>query len=662
MIRFFIVIFLTLTALLSQERGLFVEETAKIFDFKLSVYEDTSAAMSFEQIRDSKNFTPSHNRISLGYTKSAYWFKFKIKNTSDKKLEYTLLATELIADTLDCYIVSKNAEVMEYKSGLGYINSDGLVLNSMHKFPFSLNAFEEKEIYVRETSLYPLYTSLYIFDKDSLSEYTLSYEKLYSLYFGGIIALILFNLFLYFSTKDRSYFLYVMYVSSFMVWQLSLNGFPPFESYTKVGLAYINGLFVPMFIAFLFLFSREILDMKQVNLKLDKIMKYIAFLFFTLAIFTQIELYSSYIVLNYAATIAFPLLVYFGYRSYLAGNKVAIFYLTAQVFFLLFSTVYSLMTEGYIEYNLFTRHGIVIGSSIEIILFSLALGYRLKLLEDEKMQIINQTNVELDKKVQERTSELEDYQLNLEKKVEQELKKSRDKDKMIFQQNKLVSMGEMIENIAHQWRQPLSQVNSAVFFLDSEISKVEMPNKSIVVEKLDEIERTTHYMSGTIDDFRSFFDRNKEGEEFYVKSSIYNSLSILEGSLLYNNIETELNLDKEIKLDGYINELQQVLLILLNNAKDAFILQKKENAKIIITMKRIEEYVEIKVSDNAGGIEEDILEKIFDAYFTTKLKTQGTGLGLNIAKIIIEEHFLGRLSVQNDKDGVCFTIRLPLIV
>ena len=234
------------------------------------------------------------------------------------------------------------------------------------------------------------------------------------------------------------------------------------------------------------------------------------------------------------------------------------------------------------------------------------------------------------------------------------------KNRLMQEQAKMASMGMMIENIAHQWRQPLSQINSIICIIDIEMSK-ENTNNHQVFERLDEIERMTKYMSDTIEDFRRFFDSNKNREKFYIKDSVLNSISILKGSLKYNNIEIELDIDNNITIDGYVHELQQVMLILLNNAKDAFSVQNKKDAKILIRTRKLEKDIEISVCDNAGGIAEDIINRIFELYFTTKLENQGSGLGLNIAKTIIEEHFYGGLSVVNSEDGACFKIILPLI-
>ncbi len=238
------------------------------------------------------------------------------------------------------------------------------------------------------------------------------------------------------------------------------------------------------------------------------------------------------------------------------------------------------------------------------------------------------------------------------------VKQSHIQNKLMLEQAKMASMGMMIENIAHQWRQPLAQVNSAILVIDSEVYDSDTPN-NLVLEKLTEIERMTKYMSDTIEDFRCFFDKNKKSEHFFLKDSVMNSISILKGFMKQNKIEIELDIDSDITINGFINEFQQVILILLNNAKDAFVTQNKKDAKIFISIKILEKDIKIDICDNAGGIPEDIIDKIFELYFTTKFKSQGSGLGLNIAKTIIEEHFYGNLNIVNTDDGACFKITLP---
>ena len=246
---------------------------------------------------------------------------------------------------------------------------------------------------------------------------------------------------------------------------------------------------------------------------------------------------------------------------------------------------------------------------------------------------------------------------DFQRKIDEEIYKSREKDKVLFHQSKLVSMGEMLENIAHQWRQPLSQINSAVFVIDDTLHQNGCKDLKIE-EKLSEIESLTTYMSKTIDDFKNFFDKHKKKEVFSLKEVIEKSIFILKGSLKSHNIEIDIDLDDEFKSYGYPSELQQVIVSILNNAKEAFVNKKVSYPKIYVRVDRIDEYNHIYICDNAGGIDIAIIDKIFEPYFTTKYKSQGTGLGLYISKLIIEGSLGGELGVKNVVDGACFHISI----
>jgi len=253
--------------------------------------------------------------------------------------------------------------------------------------------------------------------------------------------------------------------------------------------------------------------------------------------------------------------------------------------------------------------------------------------------------------------QIEKINKELKHRVALELKKSSDKDKMIFHQSKLISMGEMIENIAHQWRQPLSQINSIVLVLDDLLVENNVRD-SRVEQRLIEIEELTIYMSKTITDFRNFYDSDKEKEIFFLGNIVNDALNIIKGTLEYHHIKVLREFDEKFKCYSHSNELQQVLVIILNNAKDALVLHDIKDAKIMISIIRDAGYYCIEVSDNAGGIRSDIQERIFEPYVTTKYKSQGTGLGLYIAKTIVEKSLEGELSMQNIENGTCFKIKL----
>jgi len=259
--------------------------------------------------------------------------------------------------------------------------------------------------------------------------------------------------------------------------------------------------------------------------------------------------------------------------------------------------------------------------------------------------------------LEESKNEIIEINQNLQLKVDEELKKSRDKDKMIFHQNKMSSMGEMIGNIAHQWKQPLAQVNSIVLLLDDILYTKKIQDDAIE-EKLLEIESLTIYMSRTIDDFKNFYSQDKHKEEFILQDLIEKSIFIVQGVLDSHNIKIILNLGEKSLYTGHKNELQQVLVVLLNNAKDALVFKDILNPTIKIECKKSGDAYCIEVCDNAGGVNDAIIEKIFEPYFSTKHKKQGVGLGLYISKKIIEDSLDGELSVQNSEHGACFKINL----
>jgi len=238
-----------------------------------------------------------------------------------------------------------------------------------------------------------------------------------------------------------------------------------------------------------------------------------------------------------------------------------------------------------------------------------------------------------------------------------DLTELRQQNSHLIQQSKMAAMGEMIENIAHQWRQPLSQVNSAVLLVDGLLEKKDVHDEQIEA-KLSEIEELTKYMSTTINDFKDFFVQEKKIVSFMLSDVVKKSIGIANSTLQKSHIEIKLMVENETILNGYPNELQQVVLVLINNAKDALIGRNTVAPKITIIIVKNDERVSVTVCDNAGGIEDDIINKVFDPYFTTKHQTQGTGLGLYISKMIIQDSMHGTLEVQNRDEGACFTVML----
>jgi signal transduction histidine kinase len=232
-------------------------------------------------------------------------------------------------------------------------------------------------------------------------------------------------------------------------------------------------------------------------------------------------------------------------------------------------------------------------------------------------------------------------------------------EKLLIRQSKLASMGEMITLIAHQWRQPLSVVNGIVLNIDVDHRK-KILDETRLNEHLNKIEETTAYLSKTINDFTDFFSKNKGKEAFYLADLIEQSLQ-LTGVANQKDVEIVYRRKVSTKLMGHRSELIQSILIILNNAIYATLknLSHVKKASIIIDADLVNENLVISIADNGGGIEEKDLKQLFDPYYTTKDKTHGTGLGLYILKLIVEDSMNGRVYASNSKEGAVFTIQIP---
>ena len=221
------------------------------------------------------------------------------------------------------------------------------------------------------------------------------------------------------------------------------------------------------------------------------------------------------------------------------------------------------------------------------------------------------------------------------------------KDNLLFQQSKMASMGEMIGNIAHQWRQPLSIISTCASGVKFEKEFAVLSDERLN-ESMDMIVTNAQYLSRTIDDFRNFFKSDKKLERFVVSEVIAKALDLLHSSLKTHEIEV-INkcAGNKYELEGYSNEFIQVLINIINNSKDAFISNNIENRHIEIEEIDEKNIYKLNIKDNAGGIPSNIKDKIFDPYFTTKHKSKGTGIGLYMSHQIIVDHMKGDLLVKN---------------
>lgn len=270
-------------------------------------------------------------------------------------------------------------------------------------------------------------------------------------------------------------------------------------------------------------------------------------------------------------------------------------------------------------------------------------------------------------KVDSKEKELRILNASLEEKIKRAVQENQEKDKMLQDQSRLALMGEMISMIAHQWRQPLSAISAASFGIQLKANSPkldfsEQKDREIFLqfldETLDKIAENTQFLSTTIDDFRTFFQSDKKKQISTLEIPLRRALHIVQASLESKEImiEVDINTDDEILM--YQNEFMQVILNLIKNAEDVLVHNKVKEPKIKIKIYKESHYYIFELLDNGGGINDDIRDKIFNPYFSTKMEKDGTGLGLYMSKVMIEEHHNGILEVYNKDDGACFKIKL----
>jgi signal transduction histidine kinase len=313
------------------------------------------------------------------------------------------------------------------------------------------------------------------------------------------------------------------------------------------------------------------------------------------------------------------------YSHFWLKNPYAKFFALAWGSLLMGIFIIHFRNMGLLSVNTFTSYSPLIGAFIELTLLSIALAYRYNI---QKQQMIQ-------------------------------------KDHMLYKQSRFANMGEMIANIAHQWRQPINRVNLSLEVIEDILKEKNICNKSgkvmlyenkMIDKKIKNSKKNIQYMSQTIDDFSNFFHPNKIKNRFKIDNIIKRSLKLIESRL--ETVTIHKFLDNKIELYGFENEFVQVLLVLLNNSVDNFEIMDKKQRDIYIETKIDNDNIILNVSDNGGGILDENIDKIFDPYFTTKFKSQGTGLGLYMAKMLIEDSMNGILEVVSDNIGATFQIIL----
>ncbi len=413
--------------------------------------------------------------------------------------------------------------------------------------------------------------------------------------FGLIFMAAIYNGALYLYNREKS-FLYYMLMQFLMlgilVYQTDIPNIYVMGDIEDEEIAiFFYFVLVEVATVFILLFVRSFLETKKYLLKQDKILGY-------MMIFVIIDLVLFFI----------PIMLIFQLYSFLLLYVIWVAWLryrqgyTPALFFMLgwFALMLGVFVSDFFDEKYFVFEPILMGSTIEALFLAIAISYKMKTLKEEKEE----------------------------------------QKELLVHQSKLASMGEMLGNIAHQWRQPLSRLGYILMNIESK------DKEHHHTQKLQEASDQLEFMSQTIDDFRDFFKPDKEKESFSLAYETQKVITLLE----LREVEVELNVIEDTNILNYKNEYKQVMLSLLTNAKEVLQERAIPSPKIVITIDK----AKVTVSDNAGGIKEKEMQKIFEPYFTTK--QQGSGIGLYMSKVIVEKKMGGRIEVKNSTVGAVFSL------
>ena len=565
---------------------------------------------------------------SLENLDKAYWAKLSLVNSTNKPKHYYLKSENQFTYYIEFFMVKNSKIVAEQKDGV-IVKEKARLFNSNHMiFPVTLAPFESMEVYFKILNYNKIDIDFRLLTQEYLLDFYQTYNIIEGIFFGGMLLLFLYHLFLYFLLKSREYLYYLIYTFWVTMYFMGFFGFMEryFPDYMFLFQISAGSFFIAMV-----LFIQRILNLKEQLPRIHKILNIFMVVFslstvlYVIFLEAKMFLYTQIIFDLFFLTLPFYIFLIIGSTYYLAFYKeshIAKVYALIWTLVAFAGLILPIVYLNILELDFPIDYIFQFVMLFEVLGFSFILAYKIKEMENEKLE----------------------------------------QQKLLVQQSRLASMGEMISTIAGQWKKPLSEINGIVLDVD-----IDYREKQLTQERLDEhlndIEEVTGYLSKTIHDFMNFFNHNKTLEHFYLSTILEQSRHLskldndhLNSLLLFGtehaNSKEFLYKFKEIEMIGYPSELIQALLIVMNNVAEASLKQAKR-AQLLIDISMMDDKVKIRIEDNLGGIDEGILENVFMHNFST------SGLGLYILKIIIEQNMKGKVELVNGKAGLICTLTIP---
>lgn len=695
-----IIIFILGLSLLSKGSNTitFIDETQLLdISSSLLIFEDKTKTLDFDEIL-SREFIETKSLVpNLGISRSNFWVKIPITNNSEENSLLLELSLSII-DSIEFYEPIGNGLFITIKTGDHYHFYERKYKDPNYLFDLNIKKGETKIFYLKVNSNEAIQLPVKIGSKTEIYSQIKNRDILSGIYFGIMLVMILYNLFIYFTVRDKSYLYYVIYITCMLLTQASLQGYSfqylwpnnlVFTKYSLIILPSLSGI-TGMYFMNIFLTTKKY-SKRLFNISIFLLFPYL--FAFILSFINIFDLSQIIIQLNSAIISLYMLII--PIIIYRKGYKPAKYFIAAWSVFLLGVFIFIFKDLEILPFNNFTRYTMQIGSCIETILLSFALAARINdykkekeesqrqtfLALEEKEQLVREQNITLEIKVKERTQEL-NKTLNHLKETQTQL----------VDAEKMASLGVLTAGIAHEINNPINFVSSNIPPLRQDINDLntiinkyeelndssDFNNKLIEIEKLkkeldynylkDELNTIVNGIengaSRTAEIVKSLknFSRLDEDDLIFanINEGITSTLTLLKSKL--PNIEIIKKLAPLPKIECYPGKLNQVFMNILSNAIHAVEHHptRVEKGRIEITTIDGTDFIKIIIADNGIGIKKEVKNKIFDPFFTTKEVGEGTGLGLSIVYRIIESHH-GKIEVNSEiNEGTTFAITLPI--
>ena len=671
---------------------------------KIEVLEDPKGEFSADSLFEAKGFTPSAITVpNLGFTDSYFWLRVTIENRTER--EHLLLELGYpITDIVDFYYL-EDGKIRSRHYGQYKNFSERKYDHQNYIFDLSIPQGSQETILLRVKSGEQILVPLTLGTEQRIFERHLVRDLISGIYFGIILVMAFYNLFVFISTRDLSYLYYILYIVFVGLVQANFQGYTFKYLWPNNNWMAINDVYIISALSGIFgmIFTKEFVKTDQFAVRLNKGFYLLIGLYVVALTFTTAKEYTiGFILLNATAMMVSLYMIYAGYIVSRKGYRPARFFLWAQTIFLVGVVIFVLRNFGLLPYNNFTYYILQIGSGIEVIVLSIALADRINILTQEKEasqaealavskeneRIIKEQNIVLENTVEERTTELRKTNEDLN----EAMKNLKETQSQLVSAEKMASLGQLTAGIAHEINNPINFVTSSVKPLRQNISEVililrkyeELNGNTSIQEKLAEIdalkdELEMNFLLEEINDIIESIDEGAQRtaeivqglrnfshvddigiKDNDINKGISSTLKLLKSEL--ENIKVKKSFAELPLIECYGGKINQVFLNIINNAVQALKKygSRTEDPQITITTELLNDKVMVLIEDNGPGIPEDIKDKIFDPFFTTKDVGEGTGLGLSVAYGIIEQHH-GSIKVETEiGKGTKFIVALPL--